>query len=236
MLNVKDSFSAGFYSVQVGVYFHVVDIYAVYCEHPSPGVRNFIQTQIMTLKDTHGPQFKHYVLRVQELAKMAGFEPPSPPQIPTEYFEWANEVTREFAARLVPAGPEDVAHNIGYHAGQVLCTWNVLMATLMLLLKDPNSEDFHRLVARLRGHIAQSREELLNHAAEPAALRIFQPLAIRFSENVDALLALDFHATDVKELVTRVKGVQMRMMELLEGVNHTLGILENPDAAQRYDA
>jgi hypothetical protein len=236
VLNIKESFAAGFYSVQVGVYFHVVDIYAVYCEHPSPAVRNFIQTQIMMLKDSYGPQFKHYVLRVQELTKRAGFEPPSPPQIPTEYFDWANEVTREFSARLAPTGPEDVAHNIGYHAGQVLCTWNVLMATLMLLLKDPSSEDFHSLAGRLRDDIAQSREELLNHVSEPAALQIFQPLAIRLSKHVEALLALDFHVSDTRELVICVKGIQLRMLELLDSVNQTLAILENPDAMMHYDA
>jgi hypothetical protein len=190
----------------------------------------------MTLKDTHGPQFKHYVLKVQELAQTAGFEPPSPPQIPTEYFEWANELTQEFTARLKPASPEDVAHNIGYHAGQVLCTWNVLMATLMLLLKEPASEDFHRLVTRLCSHIKNSRGELLRHAAAPAALRVFQPLASRCSENVDALLALDFHTNEIKALVAQVKGVQTQMLELVEGINQTMAILENPGIQQRYDA
>lgn len=222
MLNLRQYFAAGFYTVQVGVYFHVVDIYAAFGQHPSDAVRHFINTQIVHMKDAYGPTFVRYVQLVQDHAHLAGFTTPSPPQIPTEYFEWANTVAKKFDEVLVEDSPGDIAHRVGTHAGQMLCSWNVLVATLMLVLQDPTALDFAPVVARLYDTIEINRDQLLKCTMHPNSLPEFRKLVKIFSHAVDDITYIYPGETDPATLAGQIKAIQTSMIGLSNVVSRLL--------------
>lgn len=230
MLTLEQHFASGFLPASTGAYFNLLMLLSRHADSPLPGVRDVVRAETVRLKET-GKAVADDVRQVQALAELAGVPVPSPPRTPADYFAWLEAVRAGFGARLEADRRPEIAHRLGHDVGNMLCSWNVTVLALRLLVADPDSRELARQVQAMRDDVQDIRDDLLVRGHHPNAPPALATLADRFSDAVDDLMELDLERVDPESSSLLGSVVQAWMEELDRAVVEARTALEAEDRA-----
>lgn len=219
MLTLDQHFAAGYQPAAIGAYFNLSQLLAEHAESPVVALRHAVAEEVPRLRQT-GERVKDNVRLVQALAELAGFQPPSPPRTPEEYFAWFQAVHKGFRATLPTHHRGEVAQLVGHRIGDIACAWNVLVLTLRLLISDPGSLVLERQMTALREDLAATVEALRISARHPNLPPALFPLTELVSFSVDELLSLPLTDAGIGELAVAGQRLNERLRELSVAVRH----------------
>lgn len=187
MLTLDQHFASGYLPALTGAYFNLVLLLAKHGESSNPDVRAVVRDEIERLRAT-GAGVKDNVRLVQALADIAGFEPPPPPGSPDAYFAWFTAVYAGFREGAVLHNRGELAHILGHGFGEMLCSWNVAVMVVRLLVADPESPALEQQWASLADDLGDARDTALIHARHPNVPPALAELFDAFDDAVSELL------------------------------------------------
>lgn len=187
MLTLDQHFASGYLPALAGAYFNLVLLLAQNADSPLPEVRQFVRDEVPRLRAT-GEGVVDHVRYVHALAELAGFAPPPAPTSPDTYFAWFEEVHAAFRARTNLHHRGEIAHVLGNGFGEMLCSWNVAVMVVRLLLADPGSPGLEQQWSALREDLQNARDAVLVHGHHPNAPGPLATLTDQFSDAIDDLL------------------------------------------------
>lgn len=219
MLTLAQHFASGYLPASVGAYFNLAQLYGEHARSPAEPLRTAIAEEVPRLRQS-GERVKENVRLVQALAELAGFQPPAPPRNPEEYYDWFRSVHTGFRDALQTHHRGEVTQLFGHRVGDVLCTWNVVVATLRLLIADPGAPVLEQQLAVLREDLRNTAEALAVTAAHPNLPPALYPLGELVRSAVDELLSLPLSDAGTGELTVAGQRLNERMRELSVAVRH----------------
>lgn len=219
MLTLDQHFASGYLPALIGSYFNLAQLLSQSAESPVPTLREAVAEEVPRLRQT-GEAVKERVRLVQALAELAGFPPPAPPRVPEEYYAWFESMHQGFRAALTVHHRGEVTQLFGHRVGDILCSWNVVLLTLRLLIADPGSPLLEQQLAALRDDLRGSVEALRITAAHPNLPPSLYPLGELVAEAVDELLSLPLSDAGTGELTLAGQRLNERMRELSVALRH----------------
>lgn len=219
MLTLEQHFASGYLPALIGAYFNLAQLLSQHASSRVPEVRTAVGEEVPRLRQT-GEFIKDKVRLVEALAELVGFTPPPPPRVPEEYYAWFEQVHAGFRASLVTHHRDEVTQLVGHRMGDILCTWNVLLLTIRLLVADPGSPVLEQQLAALRDDVRDSADALRISARHPNLDPSLFPLAELFTDAVDELLSLPLTDAGTGELTMAGQRLNERMRELSVAVGH----------------
>jgi hypothetical protein len=219
MLTLDQHFASGYLPPLIGSYFNLAQLLSQNADSLSEDLRAVVAEEVPRLRQT-GEFIKEKVRLVQALAELAGFVPPPPPKVPDEYYTWFAEVHDGFRSGLVVHHRGEVTQLVGHRVGDILCSWNVLLLTLRLLIADPGAPILEQQLVRLRDDIAHARDALRITAAHPNLPPTLTALTEVVSDAVEELLSLPLTDAGSAELVLAGHRLNVRMRDLSLAVVH----------------
>lgn len=219
MLTLEQHFSSGYLPALIGAYFNLAQLLSQQASSSVPEVRTAVTEEVPRLRQT-GEFIKDKVRLVEALAELVGFAAPPPPRVPEEYYAWFEQVHAGFRAALVTHHRGEVTQLFGHRIGDILCTWNVLLLTIRLLVADPGSPVLEQQLAALRDDLRDSADALRITARHPNLHPSLFPLGELFTDAVDELLGLPLTDAGTGELSQAGQRLNDRMRELSVAVGH----------------
>ena len=227
MLTVAQHFASGYLPAVIGTYFNLAQLLSQNADSSVAELRAAAAEEVSRLREIGGA-VKERVRLVQALAELAGFTPPAPPRVPDEYYPWFAAVQGGFRERLLTHHRGEVTQLVGHRVGDLLCSWNVLLLTLRLLVADPGSPVLEQQMASLLDDLRNTADALRITARHPNLPTGLFPLAERFTEAVDAVLSLPLTDAGTGELTRAGQLLNGRMRDLSDAVKAAQEGLEEP--------
>ncbi len=218
MLTVAQHFASGYLPAVIGTYFNLAQLLSQNSASSVPEVRAAVAEEVGRLREIGGA-VKERVRLVQALAELAGFACPPPPRVPEEYYPWFEAVHGAFRERLVTHHRGEVTQLFGHRVGDLLCSWNVLLLTLRLLVADPGAPVLEQQMASLLDDLRNTADALRITARHPNLPAGLFPLAERFTDAVDAVLSLPLTDAGTGELTLAGQHLNSRMRDLADAVS-----------------
>jgi len=225
MLTLDQHFASGYLPSLTGAYFNLVQLVRQSAESPSPEVRAAVAEEVPRLKET-AARVRRRVERVEGLALAAGFTPPHPPRMPDDYFAWFEAVYAGFRCNIDAHGLEDLIHTVGHRVGDILCSWNVALMTLRLLMAEPGSALLEEQWIALVEDIHESKSALEHAADRTRTPRELRRLAGRFAGAVAEAFEdpLDTHdRAAVTEMAEELQATMHQLWSAVEDAEASLG-------------
>lgn len=221
MLAHHEAFAAGYLPSLCGAYFRLVELFAAHAEHPEEEVRKFIAQEITKLRET-GVGVISNIRRVEQLAKLAGFEAPPPPRFPQDYHGWFGEVHHTFYNDLTLHEKPEICFRAAFHAGSILADWNLLTVTLALLQRAPNDDQLRNQSRKGFAEMRDRLDELRITVKHPNAPEALIALATRVTDCMDFasiakhVLFKKDGSLNAGEIETMMATLQQQMPKILE--------------------
>jgi hypothetical protein len=219
MLTLHQYFVSGYLPASVGAYFNLAQLLGDNAASPIAPLREVVAEEVPRLRQS-GERVKENVRLVQALAELAGFTPPAPPRVPEEYYVWFTAVHQGFREAVTTHHRGEVTQLFGHRVGDIVCTWNVALLTLRLLIADPGSPLLEQQLASLREDLRNTSDALRITARHPNLPPALVPLGELASAAVDELLALPLTDAGTGELAIAGRRLNERMRELSVAVRH----------------
>ncbi len=219
MLTLDQHFASGYLPALIGSYFNVAQLLSQNAAADEPALRAVVTEEVPRLRQT-GERVKENVRMVQALAELAGFAPPPPPRVPEEYYTWFEAVHAGFRATLVTHHRSEVTQLFGHRVGDILCSWNVALVTVRLLIADPGSPILEQQLATLREDLRGTADALRITARHPNLPPALFPLGELLVTAVDELLGLPLSDAGTGELALAGQRLNERMRELSVALRH----------------
>jgi len=219
MLTLDQHFSSGYLPALIGAYFNLAQLLSQNASSPVAEVRAAVVDEVPRLRQT-GEFIKDKVRLVQALAELVGFTAPPPPRVPEEYYAWFEQVHAGFRAALVTHHRGEITQLFGHRIGDLLCTWNVLLLTIRLLVADPGAPVLEQQLASLRDDLRNTADALRITARHPNLPPSLFPLGELATAAVDELLGLPLTDAGMGELTLAGQRLNERMRELSVAVGH----------------
>ncbi|MDP2317544.1 MAG: hypothetical protein Q8P41_31960 [Pseudomonadota bacterium] len=234
MLTLEQHFASGYLPALIGSYFNLAQLLSQNAASTVSEVRVAVVEEVPRLRQT-GEFIKEKVRLVNALAELVGFTPPSPPRVPEEYYPWFEQMHAGFRAPLVTHHRDEVTQLFGNRVGDILCSWNVLILTIRLLIADPGSPVLEQQLVALRDDLKNTADALLITARHPNLPLPLFPLGELVVTAVDELLRLPLTDAGTGELTQAGHRLNERMRELSVAVGLAEGALREvggivPDA------
>jgi hypothetical protein len=230
LLTTHQHFLSGYLPASIGAYFNLAQLLSQTAGSSVPALRAAVAEEVPRLRQ-RGDVVKDQVRHVQALAELAGFAPPAPPRVPEEYYQWFEAVHFAFRHGLPVHHRAEVTQLFGNRVGDILCTWNVALLTLRLLVADPGSPGLEQQLAALLDDLRRTADLLRvvsRHPNLPAALF---PLGELMVSAVDELLSLPLSDAGQGELTLAGQRLNERMRELSVAVRHAEDALRALDGS-----
>lgn len=219
MLTLAQHFATGYLPASLGAYFNLAELLGAHAGSPVAELRVVVEEEVPRLRQS-GAQVKENVRLVQALAELAGFEPPPPPRNPEEYHAWFRAVHVGFRDALTLHHRAEVTQLFGHRVGDVLCTWNVVLLTLRLLIADPGAPVLEQQLSALRDDLRATAEALRVTGHHPNVPPALLPLGELVASAVEELLSLPLSDAGVGDLALAGHRLNDRMRELSVAVRH----------------
>ncbi|MDP2310545.1 MAG: hypothetical protein Q8P18_31290 [Pseudomonadota bacterium] len=219
MLTLDQHFASGYLPALIGAYFNLAQLLSQNANSPSADVRTAVVEEVPRLRQT-GEYIKDKVRLVQALAEIVGFTTPTPPRVPEEYYPWFEEVHGGFRTALVTHHRGEVTQLFGHRIGDILCSWNVLLLTIRLLVADPGAPVLEQQLSSLVDDLRNAADALRITARHPNLPPSLFPLGELFVHAVDELLRLPLTDAGTGELTIAGQRLNERMRELSVAVGH----------------
>lgn len=228
MLTLDQHFASGYLPALIGAYFNLAQLLSQNANSSVPEVRAAVVEEVPRLRQT-GEFIKDKVRLVQALAELVGFVAPPPPRVPEEYYPWFEEVHGAFRSALVTHHRGEVTQLVGHRVGDILCSWNVLLLTIRLLVADPGSPVLEQQLSSLVDDLRNAADALRITARHPNLPPSLFPLSELFVAAVDELLALPLTDAGTGELTMAGQRLNERMRELSVAAGHATEALRDSD-------
>ena len=215
VVSPEQAFAAGYLPAVTGAWFNLVLLFADAARSPLPGVLDAVRAETARMRATSA-SVVDTVREAQGLAELAGVTPPAPPRVPEQYFPWVEAIHRDLASAFT--GSNQLAlFRAGHVLGEVLCSWNLALGVIRLLMADPDAPAFVR-------QLESCRDDLLRLAAVSAALAVgagpTEPALIAARRAVEALDWFALHEGDAAGW--RALGVQLQ--EKMGALEHEVNV------------